>query len=299
MGKAFLYGNGGGGGGAGGTLAVTAPAGVTVKVSKDGKTYTKTANADGHAVFKGLASGTWTVTITDGVQTATRTAEVVADYAISLTFFAATINVTYPVGSVCTCSDGVTTLTAPDTSGTWACVVPNAGTWTVTANGRSEQAAITADAEVVDVDLTKTYLFKDGNQYTYRTGGWTSDNYYYYGPSYQMKPATIEKTIYAYCTSSPSNQASFAGTAQKIDLAECNTIFVEVEEIIGSTPCLCVATGYNMYQTKDVVSSIKLSVGVNSLDVSGLNSSYYVAVGGASGSSNPTVSLTAEKIWME
>lgn len=54
------------GGGSGGTLTVTAPAGCTVTVSKDGKAKTKTAGTDGVAVFKGLDTGEWTVTITDG-----------------------------------------------------------------------------------------------------------------------------------------------------------------------------------------------------------------------------------------
>lgn len=129
MGTAFLYGNGGSGG-TGATLTVTAPAGCTVTVSKDGKTKTKTAGADGLAVFKGLATGDWTVTITDGGQQASKNVTVTADYSTSITFFAATINVTYPAGSVCTATDGVITLTS-DNSGSWAFVVPNAGTWTV------------------------------------------------------------------------------------------------------------------------------------------------------------------------
>lgn len=85
MGTAFLYGNGGSGG-TGATLAVTAPAGCTVTVSKDGKTKTKTAGADGLAVFKGLETGTWTVTITDGEQTAQKIVAVTADYATDVSF---------------------------------------------------------------------------------------------------------------------------------------------------------------------------------------------------------------------
>ena len=54
------------GGGSGGTLTVTAPANVTVTVSKDGKTKTKNSGTSGVVVFKGLASGTWTLAITDG-----------------------------------------------------------------------------------------------------------------------------------------------------------------------------------------------------------------------------------------
>ena len=54
---------GGGSGGSGGTLTVTAPANVTVTISKDGKTKTKNSGTSGVVVFKGLASGTWTVTM--------------------------------------------------------------------------------------------------------------------------------------------------------------------------------------------------------------------------------------------
>lgn len=75
-----------GGGGVGGVLTVTAPAGVAVEVSKDGKTKRKTANADGLAVFKGLAAGTWMVTITDGTQTATQQVTINADYSVTIAF---------------------------------------------------------------------------------------------------------------------------------------------------------------------------------------------------------------------
>lgn len=80
-----LYGFGGGGG-TGAALTVTAPAGCTVTVSKDGKTKTKVAGADGVAVFKGLATGTWTVTITDGTDTKTDTVNLVADYTKAMSF---------------------------------------------------------------------------------------------------------------------------------------------------------------------------------------------------------------------
>ena len=79
-------------------------------------------------------------------------------------FFAATINVTYPAGSTCTATDGVTTMYAPDTSGTWACVVPNAGTWTVmeNRNGWTYAAEITQDGQTVNADNSKYYLVKNG-----------------------------------------------------------------------------------------------------------------------------------------
>ena len=167
-----------GGGGSGGTLTVTAPAGVTVTVSKDGKTKTKVAGPDGIAVFKGLSSGEWTLTITDGIQTSTKPVVITADYSAVIAFFAATINVTYPAGSTCTATDGTTTLNAPDTSGTWVCVVPNAGTWTVTITDGSDSAS--TDVSITDNGQSKSVtivywngeLYKNGNEYSSVTGGW-------------------------------------------------------------------------------------------------------------------------------
>lgn len=71
----------------GGTLTVTAPAGVTVTIAKGGKTKTKTADDNGTAVFRGLDSGTWSVTISDGNETATDTVEIVTDHAKEMGFY--------------------------------------------------------------------------------------------------------------------------------------------------------------------------------------------------------------------
>ncbi len=173
-----LYGFGGSGG-EGGTLKVNAPPLVAVTITnKAGKTKTKTANADGMAIFNGLASGEWNVTIvnSDGKPT-TITADVQTEYTVTIAFFSATIDITYPAGSTCTCSDGTTTLSAPDTSGTWACIVPNAGTWTVSSTdgdkSKSADVVIITNGQTESVTLLYiTYLFKDGETYDSLTGGW-------------------------------------------------------------------------------------------------------------------------------
>lgn len=155
MGTCFLYGNGGGTTGA--TLTVTAPAGVTVTAAKDGKSKTKAAGTDGVVIFKGLESGEWSLTISDGAHTATNNIAITTDYAITMAFFAATISVTYPVGSTCTATDGVTTLTATDTSGSYTFTVPNSGTWIVTCTDGTSTAtvnvSITADGQSSSIAL--------------------------------------------------------------------------------------------------------------------------------------------------
>ncbi|MCI6936060.1 MAG: hypothetical protein MR762_05330 [Clostridiales bacterium] len=181
-----LYGFGGGSGGTGAKLTVNAPAGATVTVSKDGKSKTKAADFTGVAVFKGLATGDWTVTITDGTQTAQKAVTITADYSTAITFFSATIHVTYPAGSTCTATDGATTLQAPDTSGTWDCVVPNAGAWTVcctsVADSDSKAVEIATEGMEVNIELVYGILFLDGDEYVSRTGGWKAkDNGGYTG----------------------------------------------------------------------------------------------------------------------
>lgn len=161
----------GGGGGAGCTLTITAPVGATVTVSKDGKSKPSKVATTGAVVFKGLESGIWTVTITNGTDTASKTVEIKADYETQIGFFTATIHVVYPAGLACTATDGVTTLTAPDTSGTWDCVVTEAGEWTVKlSTGFAEKVTVGASGESHTVN--KWYVYKDGDQYTDLTGGW-------------------------------------------------------------------------------------------------------------------------------
>ena len=145
------------GGGAGGNLKVIALAGVAVTVTKGSKVKQKVADAAGVAMFTGLETGTWTVTLPADVSPPTRTVDIDVDYVVVIAYFSATINITYPAGSTCTCSDGTTTLSAPDTSGTWVCIVPNVGTWTVSCTdgtkSKSADAAITTDGQSVSVAL--------------------------------------------------------------------------------------------------------------------------------------------------
>lgn len=76
----------GGGGGAGATLTITAPVGATVTVSKDNKAKPSKVATTGTVIFKGLETGTWTITITNGTDTETKTVEIKADYRAEISF---------------------------------------------------------------------------------------------------------------------------------------------------------------------------------------------------------------------
>lgn len=214
----------GGGSGTGGVLTVLAPAGHTVTISKDGKTKTKTANDDGVAVFKGLSAGAWTYVITDGTQTSQpKTADVAYETTVTASYFLATIHITYPAGSVCTATDGTTTLTSPDTSGTWDCVVPNAGNWTVALDsGFSEVVSATENGGTYTVD--KWYLFKDGDQYTHITGGYHNISIATFSDVIKLSPGNTGVTSYGT-----------AVTNNKIPISGFKTMYFVMNRIIVPT----------------------------------------------------------------
>lgn len=283
--------NASGGGGSGGTLTVTAPVGVTITVSNGVKTKVKTADAEGKATFKGLATGTWMVTISNGSETATDTVEIVADYAKTMAFFAATIAVTYPEGSTCTCSDGSTTLTAPDTSGSYTFTVPNAGTWIVTCKSdtqsKSTNVNITKDGQSASVTLAYiTYFYKNGDKCTAVTGGWSagtaSDGFTAGTPSIGSQKIT--------CYSSGASTVTSAVTSNKVDLTDISKLTIVSPG--GSTAnngyygYFCVRSSRN--GVGNSVSQVMIPKGKSTvtLDVSGLTGSYYLMLriqAGASG----------------
>lgn len=278
MGEVALEGFGSGS--AGGTLTVTAPANVTVTVSKDGKTKAKNSGTSGVVVFKGLATGTWTLAITDGLQTSSKPVVVTADYSTVIAFFAATINITYPAGSTCTCSDGTTTLSAPDTSGTWVCTVPNAGKWTVSSTdgdkSKSADVVITTDGQTENITLQYiTHLFNNGDTCDAITGGWGTG-------TTSTGSASIsgqQISIVAYAEKSFS-----CGPKNKIDVSEYEALSVTVDSIgNGSLSVYLYATSISNPVAK-VTTETTGTVSLDISSVSGANTvmlSFYSEKGGA------------------
>ncbi len=226
----------GGGGGSGATLVVSSPANVSVTVSKDDKSYTKNSGSLGSTTFKGLATGTWTVTISGNGQTATKTIEITADYAITIAFFAATINVTYPAGSTCAITTDITNYSdaifAGDTSGYWSFTIPYAGTWLVacfTGDITNPEklaykiVSIATDGQSESVTLSyELYIFKSGVGMTsgysakfapYFSGGDTS--------------SSINKNAITWATNAAQGGNMVISPA--VDLSSYNTLHVELD----------------------------------------------------------------------
>ncbi len=216
----------GGGGGTGCTLTITAPVGATVTVSKNGKAKPSKVATTGTVVFKGLETGAWTLTITNGTDTATKTVEIKADYEANITFFTATLHISYPAGLACTATDGVTTLTAPDTSGTWACVVPNKGTWAITAGEWSGEVVITATGQTKNVRLAK-WIVKNGVVQTD------------IGLATQLisgrTPTVVQGDGYTQFTATKSGEANGILSDNAIDMEKVKTIIADINILTVGT----------------------------------------------------------------
>lgn len=277
-----------GGGGAGGTLTVTAPANVTVTVSKDGKTKTKSSGTSGVVAFKGLASGTWTVTITGDDKTAQKNVVVTTDYSTMIAFFAATINITYPAGSTCTCSDGTTTLSAPDTSGTWACIVPNAGTWTVTSTSGAETdskaVTITTDGQSTSVELSYAlFLFKPNAPSDIIAGEWEIPG----NGTVTAEAELTVKSVNAY----GDHKTWPARTKGQIDLTEYSTLQATCKASGGSR------TKLEVYSGSSAVASAAIGADLTTVtvDISALSGLHSIGFSGKH-SAYETITYTATEI---
>ena len=289
-----------GGSGSGGTLTVTGIAGHTVTATKDGKTYTRTFNSGGVAVFKGLSTGTWTLTMAGGGQTATRTVTVNADYAVTITYFAATINITYPANSNCVVANSGGQTVASDTNTgasakTWTATVNAKGTYTVTATAtdgsgktKSTTVSITADGQSASVTLVYELILFDGGDNTAVTGGWKGQN---------VTP-TVSNVLSFGITNTDATfpKAASVHTKNKIDLSKYNKlrvikskangwyIGVAENEFSWSTyPPGADRIGFIAY------ADLETSDNRIEIDISGINKECYVTAYELLGSINPEV----------
>lgn len=271
------------GGGSGCILTITAVASETVTISKNGKSKSKTTDSKGVAVFRGLDTGKWTITIIRGGVPITRVVTVTADYSVAIPLFAATINVTYPAGSTCTCSDGTTTLSAPDTSGSWTCIVYNAGTWTLSCtdgtDSTSEAVTITTDGQSVSVALSYfLWLYRDGDTCDAVSGGWSSPEW---GGNDFSKVVTFNESSMQISTEVFGGSIGYghAFTKSVIDLSEISTLKFRITGI-GATSSgsnafsfkLCVASEFPNKQTPSFPVSLEIAeTGLFAVDVSAMN----------------------------
>lgn len=218
--------------------------------------------------------------------------------------FSATITVTYPAGAVCTVSNGSTTYTAPNTTGTWSCNVDSTGDWTVKATKGSQNASsvvsITSDGQSSSVSLSYDYIvFQAGGASDY-SGGWTAVGY-----------ATVTKVdsegIKVYTASSWNGAQVFSNAA--FDVSNYSKLNINVIAYNSARPEASFGlsrnqpanqywnTGGSANKTNCAATLAITSAGVKTLDISNLSGSFYFWTG-EDGALSDYLGYTIGTIWL-
>ena len=138
---------------------VTVDSGALVTAMKGQLTVSGTA-VDEQCVLTLPEAGTWTVTATRNGQTSdTKTVSVVDSYAVTLTFFSATITVTAPSGAVVTLKKGGSTVDSKTSTGTAVFTVYETGEYTVeaTQGGQSTSGQVNVTA-ATNYSITLSFI---------------------------------------------------------------------------------------------------------------------------------------------
>ena len=146
------------------TISVTYTPGSTCTCSK-GDIVLTAPDTSGNCTFNVHELGEWNVATTVGAVSNTDTVLVKSFgeyYNVELLIPTSTINVTYPPGSTCTCTNGVTVLTTSDASGSCIFNVYELGEWRVivTAGAETSTDAILVESfgEYYNVDMSTSII---------------------------------------------------------------------------------------------------------------------------------------------
>ena len=302
------------GGQTGATLTVTSSGAGTITVSNTslGKSYSKSVTAGGSAVFKGLATGTWTVKLSNGTQTSTKTITITSDYSTSIAYFSATIKVTYPAKSKCVIKNSSGTQVASNTNTgtsakTWTATVNAKGTYTVTAtatdgSGKTKSAtvSITADGQSASVTLTyELVLFNNGVVSGY---AWGSSNNNGYGDG---KVSNGLIYLYGYTwDNGTANQPGWGeiGISSAINLSDYSTLKVHLKKIDNADGTAKIQVGTTALGDNTATKKVTLTAGTTtSLDISSITGSKYISLYAQSDTSTYGNMIKAyfDKVWLE
>ena len=142
------------------SLVVSVTTGATVTATKGGKTVTGTA-AGGSCVLSLPEAGTWSVKATLNGQTSnTASVSVVDSYAVALTFFSATINVTVDSGATVALKKNGATVQTKTSTGTAVFTVTETGAYTVeaTKDGQTASGSVNVVSGTTSYSLTLSFV---------------------------------------------------------------------------------------------------------------------------------------------
>ena len=197
------------------SLVVTVETGSLVTATKGSRSVSGTA-VNGSCVLTLPEAGTWTVTATrDGQTSDTKTVSVVDSYAVTLTFFSATITVTAPSGAVVTLKKGGSTVDSKTSTGTAVFTVYETGEYTVeaTQGGQSTSGTVNVVSSTTSYAITLSFVSDTLNENSWDTISEVSDagqgaNYWAIG---DRKQVTLNGTVGSLSLSNFSTYAFIIG----------------------------------------------------------------------------------------
>lgn len=270
------------------TVHVLYKSSVNITCTNGKKTYTGMTDTNCNAIFK-LPKDIWTITADQDGYTSSIKVNVSEDCTVNISIFSAVIHVTYPAGFTCIARDGVSILTAPNTSGTWDCVVPNAGTWTFELN-----SGLASAVDVINNGdtfyLNQWYLYNVGDQCTAVTGGWQTE--------IVSNGTAILNTDSITVSARGKGSKGWVTTINMIDLSPFNTLRFNVTNWSSgdnsNNRCLCIICN----SSGTIISQTNVyKAGVYTIDVSSLQSNYIKLYAYSAAGYKHT--MTVNKIWLE
>ena len=215
----------------------------------------------------------------------------------------AIISVTYPEGSVCTCSNGSLTLTAKDASGKAMFVIPSAGTWTVTATkgSQSKSAAveITTEWQIETVTLSFALLLFDNGLvdgiawgYVYNQNALASSNI---SDVINMRSMTTDINGVRVAP------RAYRGISTAIDLSDYRILKIRTKACASSAGSGYFQIGSSLSGSNLGQAAITKTAGqTTSIDVSAVTQSGFIMIQVFGGNDyGNTIDISFDKVWAE
>lgn len=227
-------------------IIATVASGATVTATKGSQSVSGTS-VNGTCTLTVPEAGTWSVNATLGGQTSdTKTVSVTDSYAVSLTFFSATITVTVDSGaSVSLQKDGATIQTKTST-GTVVFTVTETGTYTIVAtkNGQTTSDSVNVVSSTTSYSLTLSFISSTLNDNEWSIIKSVSDdgqgaNYWSIG---DRKEVTIDGTVGHLTLSNYTTYAFIIGFNHNQELEGTNRIHFQLAKTAlsgGTDIALC------------------------------------------------------------
>lgn len=233
------------------SLVVSVTTGAAVTATKSGKTVTGTAEG-GSCTLKLPEAGTWSVSATLNGQTSnTQSVSVKDSYAVTLTFFSATITVTVDSGASVVLKKNGTTIQTKTSTGTAVFTVTETGTYTVEATKSSQTVSGTVNvvSGTTSYALTLSFVSSTLNDNDWSVIQSVSDagkgaSYWSIG---DRKAITLNGTVGALTLSSVTTYAFIIGFNHNSSVEGTNRIHFQLAKnaLSGGTDVALCDSKYN------------------------------------------------------